>query len=168
MMDMQRLQVAEPVAWVRFCSDGRIEGPILHAAMDEVRKRSGAWTPLYTARPAQSMPDMPLSMEQFAGLVGLAREDAREKAVAYKAINIYGETCYFGVESTARAWAKSGSVEEVRLRDLRVVSVAEPTTDTMRLDWLDRNFNGFAEVGVPYASSIRRAIDAAIERQGGE
>lgn len=67
-------------------------------------------------------PDMPLSMEQFAGLVGLAREDACEKSIAYKATSIYGETCYFGVESTARAWAKSGAVEEVLLRDLRVIS----------------------------------------------
>ena len=40
--------VGEPIAWVRFCSDGGIEGPLLNndRRMDEVRKRSGAWTPL--------------------------------------------------------------------------------------------------------------------------
>jgi hypothetical protein len=76
--------------------------------------------------PAPSVPDMPLSMEQFGGLVGLARDDASEKAIVYKATNIYGETCYFGVKATAQAWAKSGSVEEVRLRDLRVVATPAP------------------------------------------
>ena len=80
---------------------------------------------LYTAPPAPSVLDMPLSMEQFGGLVGLARDDASEKAIVYKATNIYGETCYFGVKATAQAWAKSGRVDEVRLRDLRVV--ATPT-----------------------------------------
>ncbi|RXZ42657.1 hypothetical protein [Crenobacter cavernae] len=50
---------AEPVAWIRFCSDGRYEGPIMDAAMEDVRKQSGAWTPLYTAPPAPvaSVPD---------------------------------------------------------------------------------------------------------------
>lgn len=83
-------------------------------------------TALYTAPPAPSVPDMPLSMEQFGGLVGLARDDASEKAIVYKATNIYGETCYFGVKSTAQVWAKSGSVEGVRLRDLRVLATPAP------------------------------------------
>lgn len=42
----------QPVAWIRYCSDGCIEGPILHASMEEVRKQSGAWTPLYAAPPS--------------------------------------------------------------------------------------------------------------------
>jgi hypothetical protein len=37
---------AYPIAWVRFCSDGSIEGPIMDAYMEDVRKSSGAWTPL--------------------------------------------------------------------------------------------------------------------------
>lgn len=48
---------AEPVAWIRFRSDGGYEGPIMHAAMEEVRKNSGAWTPLYTAPLAAAVPD---------------------------------------------------------------------------------------------------------------
>lgn len=38
-----------------------------------------------------------------------------------------GETCCFGVESTAKAWARSGTVERVELRgaDLRTVSCAD-------------------------------------------
>lgn len=42
-------QKAVPVAWIRFCSDGCYEGPIMDCAMEDVRKKSGAWTPLYAA-----------------------------------------------------------------------------------------------------------------------
>lgn len=46
----------EPVAWVRFCSDGGIEGPILDAdrRMDDVRRKSGAWTALGVITPQPS------------------------------------------------------------------------------------------------------------------
>ncbi|MDL2200861.1 hypothetical protein QQF45_17610 [Halopseudomonas aestusnigri] len=37
----------EPAAWIRFRSDGCYEGP--HRSIDDVRKRSGEWTPLYPA-----------------------------------------------------------------------------------------------------------------------
>lgn len=53
-------QQAEPVAWVRFCSDGCYEGPIMNSdsRMDNVRRTSGAWTPLYAAQPpAVAVPD---------------------------------------------------------------------------------------------------------------
>lgn len=38
-----------PLAWIRKRSDGGYEGPIADAdkRMDEVRRKSGAWTPLY-------------------------------------------------------------------------------------------------------------------------
>lgn len=42
----------EPVAWIRYCSDGTYEGPIANSAIDDVRKKSGVWTPLYTAPPS--------------------------------------------------------------------------------------------------------------------
>lgn len=45
-------QQAEPVAWVRFRSDGGYEGPIMDFAIEEVRKKSGVWTPLYAAMSA--------------------------------------------------------------------------------------------------------------------
>ena len=38
---------AKPVAWIRFCSDGCYEGPIMDEQIEDVRKNSGAWTPLY-------------------------------------------------------------------------------------------------------------------------
>lgn len=40
-------ETAKPVAWIRFCSDGCYEGPIMDESIDEVRKQSGEWTPLY-------------------------------------------------------------------------------------------------------------------------
>lgn len=39
----------KPVAWIRFRSDGGYEGPLMDEAMEDVRKKSGAWTPLYAA-----------------------------------------------------------------------------------------------------------------------
>lgn len=41
----------QPLFWVRIRSDGGFEGPIHDSALEDVRKRSGAWTPLYTAPP---------------------------------------------------------------------------------------------------------------------
>ena len=38
---------AKPVAWIRFCSDGCYEGPVMDEQIEDVRKNSGAWTPLY-------------------------------------------------------------------------------------------------------------------------
>ena len=37
----------EPVAWIRYCYDGSCEGPIMHKLMEDVRKKSGEWTPLF-------------------------------------------------------------------------------------------------------------------------
>ncbi|THF58049.1 hypothetical protein [Pseudothauera rhizosphaerae] len=36
-----------PMFWVRLCSDGGYEGPIHNDRIEDVRKHSGAWTPLY-------------------------------------------------------------------------------------------------------------------------
>lgn len=52
--DSQSQVSKKPVAWIRFRSDGGYEGPIMHAAMEEVRKKSGAWTPLFMERAADA------------------------------------------------------------------------------------------------------------------
>lgn len=39
-----------------------------------------------------------------------------DKLTVYLATNIYGETCHFGCETTARAWAKSGTVLPITVR----------------------------------------------------
>ena len=38
---------SEPMFWVRLCGEGLYEGPIHNARIEEVRKQSGAWSPLY-------------------------------------------------------------------------------------------------------------------------
>lgn len=43
---------AKPMFWVRLCSDGCYEGPIHDSRIEDVRKQSGAWHPLYLAAPA--------------------------------------------------------------------------------------------------------------------
>ena len=45
------LEGREPVFWYRVRSDGRYEGPIPNSSIEEVRKKSGAWTPLYAVSP---------------------------------------------------------------------------------------------------------------------
>lgn len=56
---MSEQDKTQPVAWIRFCSDGSYEGPIADCdrRMDGVRRTSGAWTPLYAA-------PLPLTNEQ--------------------------------------------------------------------------------------------------------
>ena len=44
----------EPVFWVRLRSDGLYEGPIHNNVIEDVRRYSGAWTPLYTSPPAST------------------------------------------------------------------------------------------------------------------
>ena len=63
----------EPVAWIRYCSDGSYEGPIVHKLMEDVRKKSGAWTPLFAKR-EKAMTDE-LRDERDAEIAGL-RGDA--------------------------------------------------------------------------------------------
>ena len=49
---------AEPVAWVRRHPDGALTAEFLeHAAIEPVRKNSGAWVPLYTA-PVATQPGL--------------------------------------------------------------------------------------------------------------
>ena len=53
----------KPVAWIRYCSDGTYEGPIIHGRMEDMRKESGAWTPLYEAPVAPAL--VPLTKERL-------------------------------------------------------------------------------------------------------
>ncbi len=51
--------LSEPVAWIRYCSDGGYEGPIHTSRMDAVRKNSGVWTPLRAAAPVRELAGEP-------------------------------------------------------------------------------------------------------------
>lgn len=58
--------------------------------------------------------------------------------VVYKASDCQGNTCHFGVESAARAWAKGGKVEVVRLRNLRVAWAEQPAAEQKPVAWMTR------------------------------
>lgn len=46
----------EPVAWVRYCSDGTVDGPLLNYQIDDCRKST--WTPLYAAPQLPQLPQL--------------------------------------------------------------------------------------------------------------
>jgi hypothetical protein len=47
----------DATAWIRYCSDGTYEGPIHDSQMDDIRRKSGAWTPLGRLHSAPPNPD---------------------------------------------------------------------------------------------------------------
>lgn len=56
----------KPFAWVRFRSDGGVEGPILDSSKDmcDVRRKSGAWTPLFIGTPeVEAAPEILAALE---------------------------------------------------------------------------------------------------------
>jgi hypothetical protein len=63
----------EPLFWVRLRSDGGFEGPIHNDAIEDVRKRSGAWLPLVVAHPpaAQDRVPVPTNEEQAAAMTSI-------------------------------------------------------------------------------------------------
>jgi hypothetical protein len=56
---IERMERQEPVFWYRKRSDGAYEGPIHNGNIEETRKQSGAWHPLYTLPGAQPAPIIP-------------------------------------------------------------------------------------------------------------
>lgn len=57
------MEKQEPIFWWRPRSDGAYEGPIHNSIIEQVRKQSGAWSPLYAlpgaqAQPAPSIPEI--------------------------------------------------------------------------------------------------------------
>lgn len=73
-------------------------------------------------------PEMPLSMNQFGRLVELTREHLTDNTFVYKATSKAGDTCHFGVESAAKAWAKGGTVETIKLREFKLHTSALTAT----------------------------------------
>ena len=54
----------EPMFWVRLCGDGLYEGPIHNARIEEVRKQSGVWSPLYLAAPPTAQAEGWISVDE--------------------------------------------------------------------------------------------------------
>ena len=59
---IERMERQEPVFWYRKRSDGAYEGPIHNGNIEETRKQSGAWHPLYTLPGAQPAPSVPVDL----------------------------------------------------------------------------------------------------------
>ena len=53
-----------PMFWVRLCSDGLYEGPIHHRRIEDVRKQSGAWSPLYLHAPQAPQQAEPVTLPE--------------------------------------------------------------------------------------------------------
>lgn len=69
-------EVGKPMFWVRLCSNGMYEGPLHDAQIENIRKVSGAWTPLYT-RPQQAA-QVPLTDQQKFELFRKIPDDCRK------------------------------------------------------------------------------------------
>jgi hypothetical protein len=124
-------------------------------------------------------PDMPLSMNQFGRLVELTREHLTDNTFVYKATSKAGDTCHFGVESAAKAWAKGGTVEAIKVREFKL-HTSSPTAapvgerdalDAARYRWLAdcNNYEaGLALIIDPKLTeqALGAAIDAAILVRG--
>lgn len=92
-------------------------------------------TPLPAGRILGMMPDtgdpkkviaFARAIERAHGITGDIIDDALTvgddtHGVVWKATSITGDTAHFGVRSAAKAWARSGSVEPVPLKHLRLV-----------------------------------------------
>ncbi len=79
---------AHPVAWVRFRSDGGIEGPILDTdpRMDDVRRKSGAWTALGVITPQPSAQQAEQVANQNAAFTAAIRRAEKANPAARAAI----------------------------------------------------------------------------------
>lgn len=84
-----------PLFWYRPCSNGLYEGPLHDKTIEDVRKRSGAWVPLYphppAAAPAPAVPDQIAAWNQV-------REEARKLSATglaplLAAVEAYGFAC---------------------------------------------------------------------------
>ena len=54
-----------PVFWYRPRSDGSIEGPILDSLIEEVRKASGAWVPLFAGPQPDRVAELEAEVERL-------------------------------------------------------------------------------------------------------
>ena len=142
------------------------------AALDRIGQIARQALALPTAAP-----DMPLSMNQFGRLVELTREHLTDNTFVYKATSKAGDTCHFGVESAAKAWAKGGTVEAIKVREFKLHTssltaapvVERDALDAARYRWL-ADCNNYPEAvtlisdGSLTADALGKAIDAAMRK----
>lgn len=73
-VEPQPATAQEPMFWVRLTDSGGYEGPLYRSSIDDVRKKSGAWTPLYTAPQPPAPVQGPVPALQIESLPAMARE----------------------------------------------------------------------------------------------
>ena len=131
----------------------------------------------FTSVTKTDAPDIPLSMNQFGRLVELTREHLTDNTFVYKATSKAGDTCHFGVESAAKAWAKGGTVEAIKVREFKLHTsaltaapvVERDALDAARYRWL-ADCNSYPEAvtlisdGSLTADALGKAIDAAMRK----
>lgn len=65
-LEAERAVNTEPVAWIRYCSDGTIDGPLMNYQIEDCRKLT--WTPLYAVKPTKaSIHDVLTDMDALEG-----------------------------------------------------------------------------------------------------
>lgn len=123
------------------------------------------------------MTNLMLSMNQFEQLIGLTRDHMRDSLFVYKATSSTGDTCHFGIESAAKAWAKGGTVEAIKVREFKLHTsaltaapvVERDALDAARYRWL-ADCNNYPEAvtlisdGSLTADALGKAIDAAMRK----
>ena len=96
------VEVEEPLFWFRPSSvNGLYEGPLHNAQIEQVRKDSGAWVPLYTA--SQLAAAVAAEREKCAGIVNELRMECARRNMPESA------TMLWHAEDAIRAGAKEAS-----------------------------------------------------------
>ena len=171
-------EAAKPVAWVRFTSDGGYEGPIMDCdrRIDDVRRKSGAWTPLFTRAPEAAQAGLTLDAGEIAFLAARLRRLFEREQYTLPEFARENDSALIGI---------AGSVIGAILTRASAATVAEPSTDRLAyegaredlLDWkrralaaeeLNRKFmdsiNGPTHMGEPVIAAQQQAEPVGDER----
>lgn len=81
------LEQQEPMFWVRLCSNGMYEGPLHDKQLEDVRRHSGAWTPLYTNPAPQAKPLTPAQRRELIDRAGDITDGLNQDDFADEIIN---------------------------------------------------------------------------------
>jgi len=145
-------QQGQAVAWVRYRSDGGIEGPVLDQHMDDIRRNSGAWTPLgrITAPP----PSAPVGVEQRA------RELLKAHAISGESRTFLPDTLVVVKDGALRAIAAALAQQPAAVDEAMVMV---PKRDALIL----ANFAIFAKAhgGAMEQLAARRIASLATQHQ---
>lgn len=138
---------AETVAWVRYCSDGTIDGPLLNYHIDDCRKST--WTPLYASpQLPQSAPvSVPDEIDKWQAI-----DDIRDHDESFRWDSADG---YEAGWNACRAALLQGSQPVSNRDELREQVRRE------HAEWSDATFGDVGPVG-PLKHLSKEALEAAV------